>query len=97
MQHNFVFHLTFYPVHDKINKLPITVYNHDTIQIHSRYGSHFVTHSDFNIQIQSRYTPDMEVIMSLIQFQIQIHSRHRSHSITYSDPSSDTVQTGMPF
>ena len=31
MQHNFVFQLTFYPFQDKINKLPLTVYNHDTV------------------------------------------------------------------
>ena len=26
MQHNFVFQLTFYPFHDKINKLPSTIF-----------------------------------------------------------------------
>ena len=65
----------------------------DTVQIHSRRGSHSVTHSDF--KIQSRYAPDTEAIMSLIQFHptdtVQIHSRHKSHSVTYSDSRTNIV------
>ena len=53
MQHKFVFQLTFYPFQDNINKLLLTVYNHDIIQIHSRHGSHFVAHSDSDFRYSS--------------------------------------------
>ena len=59
----------------------------------------------FQIQIQYRYTPDTESILSLIQISysdtVQIRSRHGSHSVTYSDLlfkyNLDTPQTRLPF
>ena len=42
----------------------------DTVQIRSRHGCHFVTHSNFNFKIHSRYAPDTAAILSLIQISI---------------------------
>ena len=46
MQHNFMVQLTFYPFQDKIDELPLTICNYDTVHICSRYGCHPDTHSD---------------------------------------------------
>ena len=122
MHHNFVLQLTFYPLQDKINSYRLTICNHDTVQIRSRYGCHPDTHSDsdfrcsldtlqtrkpfyfsfryssdtlqtrkpfcylfkFQVSIQYRYTPDTEVILSLIQ-------------ISNFRYSPDMLQTRIPF
>ena len=103
MQYNFVFQLTFYPFQDKINKLPFTVYNHDTVQIHSRRGSHSVANSDtdFRYRLDTRQTrkPFYFSFRFNYQLQVQIHSRHGGHSVTYPDPSynTDTIQIRMSF
>ena len=56
-------------------------------------------------QIQSRYDPDTNAILILIQIQlsdtVQMHSRRGCHSSTHSNSasrySSDTLQTQKPF
>ena len=69
----------------------------------SRHGSHSISHSDSTINLKFRYTPDMEVILSLVQIPItvRIHSRHGSHSATHTDLnfrySPDMLQTRLPF
>ena len=101
MQHNFVFQLTFYPFQDKINNYYLTVYNHDIVQIHSRQGSHFVSHSD-TVQIRSRYGCH-SVTHSNSDFQIQFGYATDTDAILILIQvsrfrySSDTLQTLMPF
>ena len=101
MQHNFVFQLTFYPFQDKINKLPLTAYNHDTVQIHSRRRSHYISHSDSTISFKYGYTPDTEVILLLIHTSA---IKYRLDTLQTRKPfyfsfrySSDTLQTRKPF
>ena len=76
MQHNFVFQLTFCPFQDKINKLPLTACNHDTVQIHSGRGSHSVAHSDSDF----RYSSDtLQIRMPFwysFRFNFQIQFRY---------------------
>ena len=56
----------------------------DTVWIHPRRGGHSITLSDFSNQIQTRYAPDTEVILFLIQIQLSISS-------------TDTLQTRKSF
>ena len=63
---------------------------HDTVKIHSRHGSHSITHSEFEVKIQFRDAPDTDAILLLIQtstimIQVRMHSRHESHYITHSE------------
>ena len=41
-------------------------------QIHSRHGSHFATHTDLKLQIQSRYAPDTVAILSVIHILVTV-------------------------
>ena len=60
------------------------IQSQDTVRICSKHGSHYVTHSDFNNQIQTRYAPDTATILFLIQIQL-------------SAPGSDALQTWKSF
>ena len=61
----------------------------DTVRIHSRYGSHFVTHSDllFRYNSDTLQTRKSFYYSFRIQSQdtVQIHSRPGSHFVTHSD------------
>ena len=79
--------------------------NQDTVQIRSRYGCHFDTHSDFNFLIQFKYAPDTEAILILIQIPpldtVQIRSKTRKpflYSFRFNFwYSPDTHQTRKPL
>ena len=61
----------------------------DTVQIHSRCGSHFVAHSDSDFRYSSDTLQTRMPSWYLFRFQlsdtVQICPRHGFHSITYSD------------
>ena len=42
----------------------------DIVQIRSRHRFHSDTHSDFNFQIQFRYAPDTDAMLTIIQFHL---------------------------
>ena len=57
---------------------------------------HSDTYSD-SFKLQSKYDPDLDVVLSLIQITVQIRSRFGCHSVTHSNYSPDTIQIRMSF
>ncbi|CAI8609586.1 unnamed protein product [Vicia faba] len=87
--------LRYTPDADAILSL-IQISDSDTVRIHSRYGSHSITHSDYSYRHSLDTLQDTDAILLLIQIRspdiVKIRSRRGYHSDTHSFDLQPTVQ-----